>query len=128
MTAPVAPLQVLCVDDNADVLEVLKFMINRTEGLSCVGTLETPVDLVQEVESRHADVVLLDLNIPGSDPIESLRSLALSGSGAKVIVFTGQCDAESEERAVSAGAVACIPKGCHPLRIVESILEIGRSA
>lgn len=122
------PVHVLCIDDNADVRAVLKMLIDHTAGLSCVGALASSADLVHETESRHADVVLLDLHIPGCDPLESLQSLARSGSRAKVIVFTGDADVDTEERAVAAGAVACIRKGSHPDAILERIFEAARAA
>lgn len=116
-------VHVLCVDDNPDVRSVLRTLINMTDGLACVGTLETAKNLATEAADREADVVLLDLGFPDCDSFEEMRALARSGS-AKIIVFSGDADPDTAEQSMAAGAAACLLKGANPRVIVEKIRDV----
>jgi DNA-binding NarL/FixJ family response regulator len=120
----VATIQVLCVDDSADVLEVLRFLLNRTPDLACVGSIITADNLPEEVSRSGADVVLLDLGIPGCDTLERLRELKGSGVAAKAIVFSGDCEYETVEKSLNAGADACVRKGSDPHTLIETIRRV----
>jgi len=117
------PVHVLCMDDNADVRMVLRMLIDKTVGLTCVGALETANNLATEAADRDADVVLLDLGIPGCDSFAEMRALARTGS-AKIIVYSGDSDPDTADQSIEAGASACLCKGMHPRAIVEKILDV----
>jgi DNA-binding NarL/FixJ family response regulator len=123
MTHEMEPVHVLCIDDNPDMRIVLRMLIDKTDGLSCVGTLETAKNLTTEAVTRDADVVLLDLGLPDCDSLEEMRALARTGA-AKIIVLSGTSDPEVTEQSIAAGAAACLCKGMHPRALVETILDV----
>jgi|SRR6185369_592537 len=117
------PVHVLCVDDNADMRKILSMLIDRTDGMTCVGALDSASNLATEAADRDADVVLLDLGMPGCDSFEEMRALARTGS-AKIIVYSGSSDPDTAEQSIAAGAAACLCKGTHPRALVEKILDV----
>ena len=62
----------LCVDDSRDITSILGRCIDGEPDMECVGCLDTADDLAAEVQRRRPDVVLLDMNMPGRDPMAPL--------------------------------------------------------
>lgn len=115
------PIRVLCADDNADVLEVLKRLIDRTNGMCCVGALPSADALTQAAQELKADVVLVDATMPGKDPLEAMRELVDMVPEIRAILFSGYDDADTVSKAKAAGAAECISKHADPSSIVEGI-------
>lgn len=118
------PIHVLCVDDNADVLAVVSMLVDHAPGLSCVGSLETANNLKAEAIDRNADVVLLDLRIPGCDSLARLRELTDSVSTARTIVLSGDSDDDTVDRSIAAGAVMCLRKDGDPRVLIDTIRKV----
>jgi CheY-like chemotaxis protein len=62
------------------------------------------------LESQEFDLVLLDLSLPDSWGIETLRRLRKSFPHLPVVLMTGATMAEIAEEASSEGAAACLFK------------------
>src|SRR5689334_10017359 len=77
LTLPLTKIRVLCVDDSPDLAEMLARCINAEFDMESVGCLHSADNLAGEVERSHADVVLLDMTMPGKDPVAALADLAL---------------------------------------------------
>ncbi len=103
--------KILIVDDDEDLLEVL------TSGFSKQGFEVIPctdADTAQaKLDASNADVVLTDLNMPGTDGIDLCRQLAESRPDTPVIVMTGYATLESAIAAIRVGAYDYIQKPLH---------------
>lgn len=120
--------RVLCVDDSQDVGDVLLRMVGREAGLESAGQVTTAGGLVETVHERRADLVLLDLTMPGCDPLAELERLSASGSACKVLVMSGYDDPGTVEAARRAGAAGFVSKAAEPSRLmgaVRRVLEVG---
>src|SRR5437867_11821936 len=67
------PIRVLCVDDHAFLAEGLQSRLSLARDMEYVGRLSTAEDLVAKAKETRADVVLLDIEMPGPDPFEALE-------------------------------------------------------
>lgn len=119
-------IRVLCVDDTAMLAEALCQVVDMTEGMCCAGALLNADRLGDEAESRQADIVLLDLRMPGRDPLEALAELVGRLPQTRVIVFSGLLDAQTVDRAVAAGAWGCLEKGVDAEPILDAIRTVAR--
>lgn len=126
-TASVPKIRVLCVDDSRDITTVLRQCLDREPDMECVGTLHSADDLVSQVSERRPDVVLLDMTMPGRNPLAVLRELggvaAGNHRGVRVIVFSGRDDQEVVERAAEAGARGFLSKDAEVPQILGAIRE-----
>ena len=68
-------LRILCVDDHAFLAEGMKTRLGLEQDMTVVGWIESAENLVDEVRSSEADIVLLDIEMPGPDPFEMLSDL-----------------------------------------------------
>lgn len=119
-------IQVMCVDDSPDILTVLQALLSQAPDLHCVGALETAKDLKTAAREREADVVIVDLRIPGCDCLGEIRELKRSGARTEAIVFSGDGDSETVERSLEAGASACVRKDSDPFELLRTIREVAR--
>ena len=63
---------------------------------------------------KKADIVLLDLTMPGMDGFQALQRLKALDAQARVIVITADIQAGSEERVLNLGAQALLHKPVKP--------------
>lgn len=104
MVASDSKISVLCVDDNPDVAEALKLRLTREQRFRWLGWLPRADDLSQAVRQLCPAVVLLDLDMPGSDPFEAIADLARGCPQTRVVVFTGHVRLDLVDKALEAGA------------------------
>jgi DNA-binding NarL/FixJ family response regulator len=119
-------IKVLVVDDSAAISELYALVIDRTDGLECVGTLASADDLVAEVARLRPDVVLLDLTMPGKDPLAALAELEAAPHQARVIAFSGYDDDATVESVISAGAWGLVSKQEPPTSVIEAVRRVMR--
>lgn len=94
--------QVLFVDDEADFRETLvKRMQKRHVAAAGVGSGEEALAWLQQ---QPADVVVLDVRIPGMDGIETLRAIKNRHPMVEVIMLTGHASLEIAREGMQLGA------------------------
>jgi DNA-binding NarL/FixJ family response regulator len=67
------PLRVAIVEDDVTMREGLAALIEGTPGYRCVGRYGSVEELLRKPPDRLADVVLLDINLPGVSGAEGAR-------------------------------------------------------
>lgn len=102
-------LSVLIIDDVDLVAETIATVLNAALGyrVDVVNCVAAAVDKIERDGPYSA--VLLDFNMPGTDPSEALRQLNRC-NGGRTAIFSGVSDPEVATTARQSGAVAFIPK------------------
>jgi CheY-like chemotaxis protein len=100
-----AETRVLVVDDDEDWLELMAALLaSRGAQVLCAQSVDTALDVLAETP---ADVVLSDLEMPGPDGFELIRSLRTSPNARlarlPAIALTARADPSARERALAAG-------------------------
>ena len=121
-----APLRVMCVDDNPLVVEALALKLGLLGGFEWLAPIGDAGDFVAEVVRQRPDVVLLDLDMPGRDPLDALRELTSKDTDAKVLIFSGHSQPELIDRAIDAGAWGFVSKHADVEVIVAAIRRVAR--
>lgn len=114
-------LRVLCVDDHADFAMLWSAIVDAQDDMVSVGTLGNADRLEAEVTDRGADLVLLDLTMPGRDPLEALDRLVATAPAVRVLVFSGYDDAATTSRVVARGACGLLSKSLDPDQVLARI-------
>ena len=81
-------IRILIVDDERPAREVLKSYLASMEGMELAGEAESGEEAVELARSLEPDLVLLDVQMPGMDGIETAHSLP-NGTG---IIFVTAYD------------------------------------
>ncbi len=115
--------KVLLVDDEADFVEILAKRL-KARNLD-VLTASNGEDAIKLAGQHRFDAVILDLQMPGMDGIETLRQLIRDDPDQQVLLLTGHGTIEKGVEAVKEGAVDFLQK---PIDIKELMEKIGRAA
>jgi len=98
---PALPLRLLVVEDNPDIREMMKLMLEQ-EGYH-VATAADGVAALTAVEVERPDVVFLDIGLPEMDGYEVARRLRKGNKELPLIALTGYGQSSDRRRAIEAG-------------------------
>jgi DNA-binding NarL/FixJ family response regulator len=114
-------IRVLVVDDHPVVRSGLSGLLESLDGFEVVGTAADGRAAVREAVLHRPDVVLLDLQMPGTDGFTALRELARVLPQTHVCVLTMFADDDSLFSAVRAGARGYLLKGAEQEEIERAV-------
>jgi DNA-binding NarL/FixJ family response regulator len=117
-------IRVLIVDDHALFAEALTTLLERNDRIEVVGSATTGPDAIDQALMKNADVVVMDVGMPGVDGLETTRRLRTIKPDTRVIVLTGLTDSDLEQRAADAGASALLTKGAADREVVDTIVAV----
>jgi len=109
------------VEDHDDFREGLFHVLQSTEGFRCVGKYSSVEEAMRGLP--RADVVLMDIGLPGKSGIEGVREVKKKYPETQVVMLTVFEDDDSIFRAIIAGANGYLLKKTPPARILQSIEE-----
>ena len=81
-------LECIAVDDEPLALGLVCAFIEKTPFLNLAGRYSSAVEALQVINSKHIDVIFLDIQMPDLTGIELARVLEKAGSKAPRIIFT----------------------------------------
>lgn len=105
------PIRILVADDHPIVRDGLISILGTQVDFDVVGKAGDGQETLTEVGKLHPDVLLLDLEMPLMDGVETLRNLRDSHAKVRTIVFTAFDTDERIVGAVQAGAQGYLLKG-----------------
>ena len=119
-------IKVAIVEDNKALREGVTYLLEGTEGFTCVGSYRSGEDAINALSHRKVDVVLMDIDLPGMNGITCLKKLKKTHRGVVVIMWTVSDSGETIFRALTAGALGYLLKSARPSEIIECIAEAHR--
>jgi DNA-binding NarL/FixJ family response regulator len=117
----VVKTRVLLVDDDALVRAGLRMILSSSEELDVVGEAADGADAVAAAMAHRADVVLMDIRMPGMDGIAATEALRRLANPPHVIVLTTFQADEHVMSALRAGADGFLLKDTPPADIVHAV-------
>jgi two-component system, chemotaxis family, protein-glutamate methylesterase/glutaminase len=106
------PVRVLLVDDSPFIRRALERMLADQPDLQVVGAATNGREALDMVRTLSPDVVLLDINMPEMDGLETLRRLMQEAPTPVLLISTlAKPGAEETLRALELGAVDFLDKG-----------------
>jgi DNA-binding NarL/FixJ family response regulator len=103
-------VRVLLVDDQPMFLRALISVVEETPGFAVAGTASSGEQCLTVAGEVHPQLVLMDVNLPGRDGLETTRRLRRSES-PPVVLLLSTYDEEVADRFTSeSGAAAYVTK------------------
>lgn len=118
-------IRVVLVDDHAVLRRGLAQLLDGEPDISVVGTAADGDEALAVVRRTGADVVLMDLQMPGVDGVTATRRIVADGA-AEVLVLTSFSDADRIVAALDAGAVGYLLKDAEPEEVIEGVRAVSR--
>ena len=116
-------IRVVLVDDQALIRAGFKAIIESTPDLDVVGEADDGVQALEVIRQNRADVVLMDIRMPGQDGIATTKAITEDDdlAGVRVIVLTTFELDEYVVAAMAAGASGFLDKGVDPDVLLDAI-------
>ncbi|MEX2148347.1 MAG: response regulator [Candidatus Rokuibacteriota bacterium] len=115
---------ILLVEDHADAREALQVLL-ELEGYAVVTAAEglAALDIAR---TRHPDIALIDIGLPGLDGYEVARRLVAAGGPRPILVaLTGYSQPEDRRDAEAAGFDAHLVKPVDPADLARLLTTLG---
>lgn len=117
------PLRLLVVDDEETFRRIaVRELAAMGFDVRGVSSGEEALDVLQQ---QDADVILLDIKLPGMDGLETLQAIKESRPLAEVIMLTGHGTIETAIRSIRLGAYDYLTKPCKLEELEALILKAG---
>ena len=114
-------IRVLVADDHRTFAEALRAAIRMERGMSVVGVAHDGDTTVEMAITKRPDVILMDVQMPGTDGIAATRRITEEVDGSRVIMLSAFEDEHTVARAIDAGAIGFMSKGRPMKDVVEAI-------
>jgi DNA-binding NarL/FixJ family response regulator len=117
-------IKVCLFEDNKKVRDALGMIIKGTDGLEWRGGFRDCSNLLSDYRKSQADVVLMDIQMPGMTGIDAVKELRSHDPGARVLMLTNFDDDDKVFASICFGASGYLLKNSAPAKIIDAIMEL----
>jgi DNA-binding NarL/FixJ family response regulator len=123
-----AVIRVLLADDQALIRAGFRVLVDAAGDLQVVGEATDGQQAVHLARSERADVVLMDIRMPGVDGLEATRRISADDdlAGVKVIILTTFESDEYVYQALRAGASGFLVKDTEPAELIQAVRVVAK--
>ncbi|HZK30921.1 MAG TPA: response regulator [Methanoregula sp.] len=118
-------VSVLCVDDEALLLEVFEDFFKREPGFS-ITTCANATEALEKFSAQSFDAILADYGLPDMDGINLLKEIRAGGFSGLFIIITGKHRAHVAIDALNNGADYYVQKGGGMVNDMAALVEFIR--
>jgi DNA-binding response OmpR family regulator len=114
---------VLVVDDDSAIRRVVRTVL-EADNFEVVEAADGPAALLllDAINGRGPDAVVLDIMMPGIDGIEVCRRI--DHSQVKVVMLSARDDADTRDQAAKAGADAYLTKPFSAIELLDAVEKL----
>ncbi|MET4643647.1 MULTISPECIES: response regulator transcription factor [Streptomyces] len=117
------PIRVLLVDDQALLRSAFRVLVDSEPDMHVVGEAADGAEAVALARSTRADVVLMDIRMPGTDGLAATRMISADPelAGVRIVMLTTFEVDEYVVQSLRAGASGFLGKGAEPDELLNAI-------
>ena len=119
-------IRVVIADDHPIVRQGLRRIATNGADITVAGEAASASELFRLVAGVPVDVVLLDVSMPGSAFVETVRELREKFPSVKILVLSVHPEDQWALRALRAGAAGYLTKDHSPEQLVDAIYRVAR--
>ena len=114
-------LRVLIADDHGIVRDGLRLLLSTLDGIELVGEAADGMRLQALLQDQRADLLLLDLNMPGLNRLQFIHELRQRHPRLKILVLTANTETATVRSVLDAGVHGYLSKGEDTAELLEAI-------
>jgi NarL family two-component system response regulator LiaR len=112
---------VIVVDDHPILRDSIVQLLEEEGGFEIVGEAGDGLEAVQQVDEKHPDVVVMDIEMPGMDGINATRQIKANHPEVSVLALTVHDGEEYITALLEAGATGYLLKTTYGRELIEAI-------
>ncbi|WP_027211286.1 response regulator [Burkholderia sp. WSM2232] len=116
--------RVLLADDHALVRDGLRHILKSASGFQVVGEASDSASTVALIRACAADVLVLDLSMPGRNGVELIRQIKDEKPALRILVLTMHAEQQYAVRAFKAGASGYLTKESASAELVSAVTKV----
>lgn len=114
-------IRVVVADDQTAVREGLAVLLDLLDDVTVVGTAADGEQAVRLATEQQADVVLMDLRMPGCDGVTATERIRAEHPGTQIVVLTTYAEDTDIIAALRAGALGYLTKDAGRSQIAHAV-------
>ena len=114
-------IKVAIVEDDSELRRLLEKLINREDDMSVERTFPNGRDFINDFKKVEADVVLMDINMPGKSGIEVISEVKKLRPRIQYLISTSFENHEYIFQALCAGATGYMLKTARTAELLDAI-------
>ena len=117
-------IRLLIADDHRSLVDGFISIINDVDDMTVVATAATGYEVMQKLEEVQVDIVLMDINMPKLNGVETCKKLHSKYSDIKVIALTMHKKQSFIKRMMQYGAKGYLLKDDPSSEIIKAVREV----
>ena len=117
-------IRVLLADDHALVRDGLRHILQSASGFEVAGEAGDSATAVALVHSTPADVLVLDLSMPGRNGVELVKQIKEELPALRILVLTMHAEQQYAVRTFKAGASGYLTKESASTELVAAVMKV----
>ncbi len=113
-------------DDHPVVRKGLKLLLESHGEMICIGEASNGQEVLEKAVQLNPDVVVLDINMPGQNGLETLRELKIVRPDTPVLMLSMLPEEDYAVTAFNAGASGYLAKDAAPAELITAIKRVVR--
>jgi DNA-binding NarL/FixJ family response regulator len=119
-------IRIFIADDHPIVRQGLRRIVEEDPGMAIAGEAGDAATVLTALQSTAADLVLLDVSMPGGPFLETLKELRTRYPTVRVLALSVHPEDQWAVRALRAGASGYLTKDHSPDQLLEAIRRVYR--
>jgi DNA-binding NarL/FixJ family response regulator len=117
-------ISIFIADDHKLFREGVSSLLSTIENFEISGEASNGNEVMELLKSRSTDVILMDINMPEKDGIETAEAVRSTYPEIKIIMLTMLTDKDSIERVLKIGVEGYLPKDAGKAELKEAITKV----
>jgi two-component system response regulator NreC len=117
-------IKILLVDDHQIILDGLKSLLKNSQEINVVGEANNGREALRIIDNLEIDIVLMDIDMPVMNGIDTLKEIRRRGLDVKVIVLSMHNEAGMIKSLTALGAHGYLLKSSSQEELMTAILKV----
>jgi two-component system response regulator DegU len=117
-------ISILIADDHSLIRQGLKQILELEEDIVVIAQASNGSEAVQMAKEHNPDIILMDINMPGTNGLQAIKEIKQDKLECKIIVLTIHEDREYLFKTLQMGAEGYVLKDAEPAVLLEAIRSV----
>ena len=117
-------ISILIADDHKMARQALVFVLSTDDRFSVIAECETGEEAIEKSKELQPDLVIMDINLPGTDGIETTARIRELSPGSKILGVSMHMQPSYAQSIMQKGALGYLTKNSSRDEILKGVLEV----